>query len=371
MFRKILFVGQKVKGRYKGGIMNIFQILESQDQQKLSDFLKVKLEFFNSHAFPNSPNTEGKFKFQNIIQFLYLIIRLINKINSFNPRIVHFNTSAKYPFLKDLIAISIVTRFFNNVEFILHIHMCGFEEVFVKNKKIRDLQIKLLKMHHVIVLSKHFKQELTTRGFHENKVFYLPNFHNYSLSSNSFKPPKGVLKIIFIGSITQRKGFKDLLSCLSYLDFKYELSVLGNFDNIEFENYCYDFIKKYNLNVSFLGYLNGDDKVSILKNSHVLVLPSYSEGFPMVIPEGFAFGLCIISSNIYTISEIIRHKENGLIVPVGDVLGLAKIIKLIFNDTPLMLKMSSNSFESSKTFTLGAHLMELGNIYGKILREYE
>ena len=64
----------------------------------------------------------------------------------------------------------------------------------------------------------------------------------------------------------------------------------------------------------------------------VLILPTYheGEGYPGIILEAFSLGLPVISTNWNSIPEIVKHNENGLLVPIKDVDSLIKAI-LYFN----------------------------------------
>ena len=61
----------------------------------------------------------------------------------------------------------------------------------------------------------------------------------------------------------------------------------------------------------------------LLAASDFLCLPSYREGFGMVILEAAAAGIPAIGTRIYGITDAIREDDDGKLVPVGDVLALS------------------------------------------------
>lgn len=66
--------------------------------------------------------------------------------------------------------------------------------------------------------------------------------------------------------------------------------------------------------------------------SNALVFPSYREGFPNVVMQAAAMELPSIVSNINGCNEIIRHGENGIIVPVKNSLELQNAMeKMLLN----------------------------------------
>ena len=58
-------------------------------------------------------------------------------------------------------------------------------------------------------------------------------------------------------------------------------------------------------------------------SADVLVFPTLCDGFGMVVTEAFAHGLPVITTNRAGAADLVRHGENGLIVPAGDAGALA------------------------------------------------
>ena len=70
--------------------------------------------------------------------------------------------------------------------------------------------------------------------------------------------------------------------------------------------------------------------------SSIFVLPSYFEGFPNSLAEAMVSGLPPISYDCPTgPGQIIQHGTNGLLVPLGDITGLASAMQKLV-DTPAL-----------------------------------
>src|SRR3990167_7093158 len=54
-----------------------------------------------------------------------------------------------------------------------------------------------------------------------------------------------------------------------------------------------------------------------------LVVPSFTEGMPLVILEAFSHGLPVIASEVGGIIEVIKNGENGILVPSGDIKSIS------------------------------------------------
>lgn len=68
------------------------------------------------------------------------------------------------------------------------------------------------------------------------------------------------------------------------------------------------------------------DVVPYLLGSDALVLPSRWEGFPYAILEAMAVALPVVASDVGGVSEAVRHRETGLLVPHGDENALARAL---------------------------------------------
>ena len=362
--KHIIYIAPFVKERYKGGIMRIAEFLSENTSVKHFQKNSIKLEFFNSHELIQRKNSEGKFKIENIKQAFYLLFNLAKRVRKKDFDSIHFNSSTGFPLLKDQIIIFIISLITSKRIF-FQIHYSGVEETFLKSGFIRKLQLFFLKRNYkVILLSEDFKNQLLSIGFPVSKLIVLYNFHNVeNISTIDFKKSEGVLELLFIGSICKRKGFHDLLTALNQINIEYSLNVLGEFSDDDTELLAKSYVATHNLSVNFLGYLNGSEKDSIINHSDILILPSYSEGFPMVIPEAMAFGCAIISTKIAGIPEIVRHNFNGYLIYPGQINELRQLITDINNNRELLKCFKKNSLKLSKQYSLENYIDKLSNIY--------
>jgi glycosyltransferase involved in cell wall biosynthesis len=59
----------------------------------------------------------------------------------------------------------------------------------------------------------------------------------------------------------------------------------------------------------------------------ILVFPTLCDGFGMVVTEAFAHGLPVITTTRAGAADLVRHGENGLIIPAGDARALADTLE--------------------------------------------
>jgi glycosyltransferase involved in cell wall biosynthesis len=77
--------------------------------------------------------------------------------------------------------------------------------------------------------------------------------------------------------------------------------------------------------VTLLGHV--EDMRALLRNTDMVVLPSYREGVPRILIEAAACGLPIVATDVPGCREIVVHGRNGLLVPPHDAVSLASAIK--------------------------------------------
>ena len=86
--------------------------------------------------------------------------------------------------------------------------------------------------------------------------------------------------------------------------------------------------------------------------SSMLVMSSHYEGFPMVMIEAMACGLPAVCFDFKCgPRDIIVEGENGLIVPDGDIEGLAKALIRLMKDDELRKKMGENAKKVVETYS--------------------
>ncbi len=183
-----------------------------------------------------------------------------------------------------------------------------------------------------IALTRQMMLDFAKIGIPSEKVRYLPN----SIGVRMFQPneEKEQNLVIFVGRITFAKGLHVLLDSLRYLKTKIHLVIIGPCDSdvlysltvkkqIDVEN------KKGSHRISYLGMQEHLVVAEWLRKASILVLPSFTEAFPMVVLEAMSCGTPIVATDLPGISDIVRDGENGILVPKRDSKKLAESMEYL------------------------------------------
>ncbi len=111
-----------------------------------------------------------------------------------------------------------------------------------------------------------------------------------------------------------------------------------------------------------------NDMPEVLKMASIVVLPSYREGVPKVLLEAAATGRPIVATDVPGCREVVRHGDNGLLVPARDPSALADAIKTLLENKPLRTRMGIRSREIAVSeFSEERVIEETLNVYRGLL----
>lgn len=106
-------------------------------------------------------------------------------------------------------------------------------------------------------------------------------------------------------------------------------------------------INSSDVNIEYLGVLSAEQLCEEEMKSSIYVHPSYIDNSPNSLCEAQILGLPCISTNVGGTSSIIKHKENGLLVPANAPFELAFYIKELHTNKDLALRISINGTDTA------------------------
>jgi glycosyltransferase involved in cell wall biosynthesis len=153
--------------------------------------------------------------------------------------------------------------------------------------------------------------------------------------------------VLFVGSVTVRKGIAYLLDGFQRLQCKHKhLTVVGAVSP-ELEST----LKRVRGQdqISFPGRVPQHRLKEIMSASHVMVLPSVEEGLALVQAQAMACGCPVIASQNTGAQDLFSDGREGFIVPIRDTVAITDCLQKLADDPDLRFRMSEAALRRVKS----------------------
>lgn len=171
-------------------------------------------------------------------------------------------------------------------------------------------------------------------------------------------------RVIAVGRYVYQKGFDLLLQAWSKVEKQlpdWELTIYGMGDRSPYEKLMDNL--QIDRNRCHL-YGPTDDIKREYLNSSLFVFSSRFEGFGMVLIEAMACGLPVISFDCPCgPKDIVRHQEDGLLIPSGNIEKFSESLLHLMSDSTLRQQMSSAALNNVRRFHLEAIVKQWKNLF--------
>lgn len=349
------------------------------------------INFFKQHniSFHSLPISEktGKIKsfwslLLRIFEYGVLTLKFI-LLSIGEKKIVYISPGrTRFGFLRDLPLI-LCSSFLKN-KVILHFHAGDFNFFFDEQSTWMKKVIKFTysKVEHIIILSNRLKTSVSISSDMSDKIIVIPNgVEPKKVLPKQIEGKKEPIKLLFLSNLIESKGYLDVLEAVKILITEHRINVeclfcglfIQSEDDVRtngidakelFENY----IEKNDLSkfVKYYGVANEIDKVEILLNSHILILPTNynAEAQPISILEALANGLIVISTNYRAIPDMVIDGVTGFLVPYRSPDCIAEKIKYLYENPKNYKNMSSSALNIIKSnFSIDDNLLKMYNVF--------
>jgi glycosyltransferase involved in cell wall biosynthesis len=120
--------------------------------------------------------------------------------------------------------------------------------------------------------------------------------------------------------------------------------------------------------VSVTGSMDRLEVIREMRQAHVFLLPSHSEGFPNSLLEAMASRMASIVTPVGAVPEIVGDGPGALVVPAGDPAALAEAIATLARDPQRCLAMGQYNEEVvMRRYTNGVVLPQLDAAYRRLI----
>lgn len=177
----------------------------------------------------------------------------------------------------------------------------------------------------IICCSDFMKSKMDSNPIFADKTLTLHNFTDFgSAGENNVNDEAQKDYVLYFGRYVVEKGVKTLVEAAKLMpNTKFVFAGSGPLKE-ELEGIQ---------NITDLGFLDGGEIKSVIKNAKVTVVPSqWYEPFGLSAIESIAMGTPVIVSDKGGLKEIAKQGKTGYVFKAGDVSDLTDKIKLIYGD---------------------------------------
>lgn len=257
----------------------------------------------------------------------------------------------------------------------LHVpQICYFHGWTSEDRKVRfynwvDRQV-LRRAERVVTVSKASAARLVDNGVPEANIEVVYNAIDVDLNeAPPERTPNEAPVIGVVGRLSHEKGlhhFIDAITELHRQEHEFRARIIGSGPD---EAKLRQMAAQDGLDeiVTFEGFR--DDLDVVYPQLDFLVLPSLSEGHPVVILEAWKHAVGVVATRAGGIPEVVEHERNGLLTEIGRPDLLAATIARALNDLPLMNHFGRVGFEEVRTkYSYPKQAEQLHRVYTETIR---
>ncbi|MBA3261395.1 MAG: glycosyltransferase family 4 protein, partial [Thermoleophilaceae bacterium] len=209
--------------------------------------------------------------------------------------------------------------------------------------------------------------EWTARRFYGGRYRVVPNGVDLSAARPSGDRPHQRVEILFVGRAEGRKGLPVLLRAFEALrgaGVDARLTVAGATEE-EVAPLLLD-----TDGVEVAGRVSEEEKWRLLGSADLLCAPSLGgESFGMVLTEAFASSTPVVASRIAGYRNVVRSRQDGLLVPPGDAVELGEALRDLALDPERRQCMARSARERAERFAWPQVAAEVVEVYEEALAQ--
>lgn len=198
----------------------------------------------------------------------------------------------------------------------------------------------------VLALSAAQRQDIASLyGIDPNRIFVTGAGYNDALFQPVDKPRSAPVRLVYAGKLSRAKGVPRMLETLKGIsDPPWVLSLVGSGSGEERDE-CMALARALGDRVIIHGAVSQPDLAAIMKASHVLILPSFFEGLPLVIIEALAAGCRVVATDLPGVRELVKGLPESCVsrVPVP---RMRRMDQPYLEDLPIFMKHLSGAIRT-------------------------
>ncbi|MBI2859751.1 MAG: glycosyltransferase [Chloroflexi bacterium] len=122
--------------------------------------------------------------------------------------------------------------------------------------------------------------------------------------------------------------------------------------------------------LKFIGPVDHERLPDYYNAADVTVVPSRYESFGLVALESLACGTPVVATDVGGLPAVVRHGENGYLVPMGDLSGFGSAISRVLSDRALRRRLSKAGPETARKFAWPSVADGVLDLYRQLEKTY-
>lgn len=260
---------------------------------------------------------------------------------------------------------------------IVQVHGSDLRGSWAKHPVMRSLtNMTLKRIDGLVTDSKDLMQRAERMGIKINLKKVVPTGVDLKSLEHGLpvkKRKNDIPTILFAGALRRVKGLTFLLDAIPLIKKEipaFKLIIAGDGplrDQLE-NNVKTLHISEY---VDFLGQIPNDQLLNVMKSSDVCILPSLSEGTPTVLFEALACKTPLIATRVGGISEVITHKDTGILIEPRNARAIADAVINLLQDNDTRQKLAEQGYSLIKSqYTIDKTASTLIEFFTMVLKQW-
>ena len=154
------------------------------------------------------------------------------------------------------------------------------------------------------------------------------------LNADENRSYKDTFKIIFVGSVTDRKNPDLIVKALEPIDKNLSLEIIGSTPNSKYLEKLQNSINnsKHSERIKMTPFIDSQELISKYSTANLFILPSKSEGLGRVIIEAQSTACPVLISSDTGMTDLVIENETGFIFENNNEIDLTEKLKFIIEN---------------------------------------
>lgn len=232
---------------------------------------------------------------------------------------------------------------------------------------VEPLYVRVYRRTHVITISESSLRDLAHNGIPERLISICPVGIDVQ-PLEALEPKAAGLDIVFVGRLTASKRPDDIVR--AFLDIRRSrpearLRMVGD-GRQRYKDKLFGLVREFGLEgeIDFRGWVSNDEKLRLMRESHVIAVTSVKEGWGLIVTEAAALGTPAVVYDIDGLRDSVRDGETGVVCKENTPGAMAREILSLTGEPERYERLRTNALEWSRAFTWDRTAQEFKTLTG-------